>query len=65
MAGQNIPGAAILNTFGYRAPVRSALIGSGALSGFGALFGGIPINLAALTQALTAGPDASPSTGAA
>jgi benzoate membrane transport protein len=59
MAGQNIPGAAILNSYGYRAPVRPALVGSGVLSGVGALFGGIPINLAALTQALTAGPDAS------
>lgn len=60
MAGQNIPGAAILNGYGYRTPVKAALVGSGALSGVGALFGGIPINLAALTQALTAGPDASP-----
>jgi benzoate membrane transport protein len=59
MAGQNIPGAAILNNFGYRTPVRAALIGSGVLSGVGALFGGITINLAALTQALTAGPEAS------
>ena len=59
MAGQNIPGAAILNNFGYSTPVRAALIGSGALSGIGALFGGITINLAALTQALTAGPEAS------
>ena len=59
MAGQNIPGAAILNNFGYRTPIRAALVGSGALSGIGALFGGITINLAALTQALTAGPDAS------
>lgn len=60
MAGQNIPGAAILNSFGYSTPVRSALVGSGALSAVGALFGGIPVNLAALTQALTAGPEASP-----
>ena len=60
MAGQNIPGVAILNNFGYRPPVRSALVGSGMLSGVGALFGGITINFAALTQALTAGPDASP-----
>ncbi|MDQ1548893.1 MAG: benzoate rane transport protein, partial [Microbacteriaceae bacterium] len=50
MAGQNIPGATILNSFGYRAPVRASLIGSGALSAVGALFGGITINLAALTQ---------------
>jgi benzoate membrane transport protein len=60
MAGQNIPGAAILTSFGYHAPVRAALVGSGALSAAGALFGGITINLAALTQALTAGPEASP-----
>lgn len=60
MAGQNIPGATILNSFGYRAPVRASLVGSGALSAVGALFGGITINLAALTQALTAGPEASP-----
>ncbi|MET4581760.1 benzoate membrane transport protein [Conyzicola nivalis] len=60
MAGQNIPGAAILTSFGYRAPVRAALVGSGALSAVGALSGGLTINLAALTQALTAGPEASP-----
>jgi benzoate membrane transport protein len=60
MAGQNIPGAAILNNFGYRAPVRSALVSSGVMSGVGALFGGITVNFAALTQALTAGPEASP-----
>jgi benzoate membrane transport protein len=58
MAGQNIPGAAILHNFGYRPPVRASLIGSGLLSGAGALFGGVLINLAALTQALTAGPEA-------
>lgn len=60
MAGQNIPGAAILNNFGYRAPVRAALVGSGGLSAVSALFGGLTINFAALTQALTAGPEASP-----
>ncbi len=59
MAGQNIPGA-ILGNFGYNAPVRSALVGSGALSAAGAVFGWITVNLAALTQALTAGPEASP-----
>lgn len=58
MAGQNIPGAAILQNFGYQAPMRSVLVGSGALSGIGALFGGITVNFAALTQALTAGPEA-------
>jgi benzoate transporter len=59
MAGQNIPGIAILHSFDYDVPVRPALVGTGALSALGALFGGIPINLAAITQAMTAGPDAS------
>ena len=63
MAGQNIPGAAILGNFGYRTPVRPALVSSGVASAVGALFGGITVNLAALTQALTAGPDASPQPG--
>lgn len=60
MAGQNIPGAAIVQNFGYQPPLRSVLVGSGALSGVGALFGGITVNFAALTQALTAGPEAHP-----
>lgn len=60
MAGQNIPGIAILHSFDYDVPVRPSLVGTGVLSAIGALFGGIPINLAAITQAMTAGPDASP-----
>jgi benzoate membrane transport protein len=58
MAGQNIPGAAILNNFGYRAPVRAGLVSSGGLSAVAAIFGGLTVNFAALTQALTAGPEA-------
>lgn len=60
MAGQNVPGAAILNNYGFDPHVRASLVGSGGLTAVGALFGGIPVNLAALTQALTAGPEASP-----
>ena len=60
MAGQNIPGATILGSYGFDPHFRASLIGSGGLSAVGALFGGIPVNLAALTQALTAGPEASP-----
>jgi len=59
MAGQNIPGIAILHSFDVDVPVRPSLIGTGVLSALGALLGGIPINLAAITQAMTAGPDAS------
>jgi benzoate membrane transport protein len=61
MAGQNVPGFAVLGTFGYSAPPASpVLIGSGALTVVGALFGGHAINLAALSAALMAGPDAHP-----
>jgi benzoate membrane transport protein len=64
MAGQNVPGFAVLATFGYERPPASAvLIGSGALSAAGALFGGHAINLAALSAALMAGPDAHPDAG--
>lgn len=58
MAGQNIPGIAVMSSFGYPAHSRPAIVGSGALSGVGALFGGLPINLAALSAALTAGLEA-------
>lgn len=59
MAGQNIPGIAVLSSFGYEAHSRPAIVSSGALSGVAAVFGGVPINLAALSAALTAGPEAS------
>ncbi|MET0715870.1 MAG: benzoate/H(+) symporter BenE family transporter [Mycetocola sp.] len=60
MAGQNVPGVVVLSTFGYATPTRVALIGSGAASGLGALFGGHVINLAAITAALMASPEAHP-----
>jgi benzoate membrane transport protein len=57
MAGQNVPGAAVLATFGYHAPLRGALVTTGAVSAATAPFGGHAVNLAAITAALTAGPD--------
>ncbi|MDQ1543525.1 MAG: benzoate rane transport protein [Actinomycetota bacterium] len=61
MAGQNVPGFAVLRTFNYvNPPARPILVGSGLLSAGGALFGGHAINLAALSAALMAGPDAHP-----
>ncbi len=61
MAGQNVPGFAVLRTFGYPSPPAAPiLVGSGALSALGALFGGHVINLAALSAAIMAGPDAHP-----
>lgn len=60
MASQNIPGLAVLRTNGYRPDVRPIFVGTGLASGVIALFGGHLINLAAITAALCAGPDAHP-----
>jgi benzoate membrane transport protein len=61
MAGQNVPGFAVLKTFGYDdPPARTILVGSGLVSAGGALFGGHVVNLAALTAAIMAGPDSHP-----
>jgi benzoate membrane transport protein len=61
MASQNLPGAAVLATYGYRAPMRPVLLTTGAATALGAPFGGFSVNLAAITAALAAGPDAHPS----
>ena len=61
MAGQNVPGFAVLRTFGYPPPPASAiLVGTGVLTSVGALFGSHATNLAALSAAIMAGPDAHP-----
>ena len=61
MAGQNVPGFAVLRTFGYPPPPASAiLVGTGALTSVASVFGGHATNLAALSAAIMAGPDAHP-----
>ncbi|MDG4797712.1 benzoate/H(+) symporter BenE family transporter [Micromonospora sp. WMMD1082] len=60
MAGQNVPGAAVLSSYGYQPPLRPALVTTGLVSAAGAPFGGHQVNLAAITAALTAGPEAHP-----
>lgn len=60
MAGQNVPGILVMKTFDYDVPSRAALVGSGAASAGAALFGGHVINLAAITAALMASPEAHP-----
>jgi benzoate membrane transport protein len=60
MAGQNVPGAAVLSSYGYEAPLRPVLVTTGLVSAAGAPFGGHQVNLAAITAALTAGPEAHP-----
>jgi len=58
MASQNIPGVAVLSSFGYQAPWRSALTLTGLGTIVGAPFGGHAINYAAISAALAASPDA-------
>ncbi len=58
MAGQNLPGLAVLSVFDYRPPVTPILLSTGAASIAGAPLGMPTINLAAITAALCAGPDA-------
>lgn len=60
MASQNIPGLAVLRSNGYQPDVRPIFVSSGIVSALGALIGGQLINLAAITAALCAGPDAHP-----
>jgi benzoate membrane transport protein len=48
MTGQNIPGVAVLGSFGYRAPLGPALVYSGAATVATAGLGGFSINLAAI-----------------
>lgn len=58
MAGQNLPGLAVLSAFDYHPRVAPLLLATGAASVAGAPFGMPTINLAAITAALCAGPDA-------
>lgn len=58
MAAQNIPGVAVMSTFGYTVPWRPAMTVTGVGSVLGAPFGGHAINLAAISAALAAGPEA-------
>ena len=60
MASQNIPGMAVLNANGYRPAPGPLFAGTGLFSLIGAPFGGHAVNLAAITAALCAGPDAHP-----
>ena len=60
MASQNIPGLAVLRSNGFAPDVRPVFISTGIVSALGALIGGQLVNLAAITAALCAGPEAHP-----
>ncbi|QMU78779.1 benzoate/H(+) symporter BenE family transporter [Streptacidiphilus sp. PB12-B1b] len=63
MASQNIPGVAVLTHFGYRPRTRPILLGTGLATTAGSFGGLYMVNLAAITAALSAGPDAHPDRG--
>jgi benzoate membrane transport protein len=63
MASQNIPGFTVLRANGYEPPSSPLLVGTGIGTLLAAPFGGHAINLAAITAALCAGPDAHPDPG--
>lgn len=60
MASQNVPGVAIMRSFGYEVPWRPAMLVTGVGTALGATAGGHAINLAAISAALAASPDADP-----
>lgn len=58
MASQNVPGAAVLRSFGYPVPWRSSMAVTGVGTALAAPLGGHAVNLAALSAALAAGEEA-------
>jgi benzoate membrane transport protein len=60
MAGQNVPGVAIMASYGYQVPWRETMTVTGIGTAAGALGGGHAINLAAITASMAASPDADP-----
>lgn len=57
---QNVPGVAVLRSFGYEPDPRPPLVYAGLASAATAPLGGHGINLAAISAALAAGPEAGP-----
>jgi benzoate membrane transport protein len=63
MAGQNIPGAAVMASYGFAVPWRETMTVTGIATAAAAPFGGHALNLAAISAALCASPDADPDPG--
>lgn len=60
MASQNVPGVAVLSTFGFTVPWRESMTVTGIGTLAGAFAGGHAVNLAAITAAMAASPEAHP-----
>lgn len=63
MAGQNIPGVAVMSSYGYRVPWRETMTVTGLGTAATAMAGGHTLNLAAISASLSASPDAHPDPG--
>jgi benzoate membrane transport protein len=60
MASQNLPGIAVLKANGYEINPSPYFVATGAMSAALAPIGGLPVNLAAITAAICASPEAHP-----
>ncbi len=60
MASQNVPGVAVMGSLGYKVPWRESMTVTGIGTVAGAAAGGHAINLAAISAALAASPEAHP-----
>ncbi|MDB5473504.1 MAG: benE [Devosia sp.] len=60
MASQNLPGLAVMRANGYELKPAPLFVLTGIASGAAALLGGFTSNLAAITAAICAGPEAHP-----
>lgn len=58
MASQNIPGIAIMNSYGYKVPFKASLVTTGLATVAASFIGGFVMNLAAITAALNANEQA-------
>ncbi len=58
MASQNIPGVAIMKSFGFEVPFRPTMLATGLTTLFGSVIGIFALNLAAITAALNANEQA-------
>jgi benzoate membrane transport protein len=63
MASQNLPGLAVMRANGYEVNPGPLFVLTGLASGVAALLGGHTSNLAAITAAICAGPEAHPDAG--
>ena len=54
MASQNVPGVAIMKSYDYEVPFKSAMVATGVGTMINSFFGGFAVNLAAITAAINA-----------